>query len=252
LRDLGQGNYHLKNEHSFYLRCKRPKVARKTESVVMARLADPELAERRRRQILDAALTCFRRSGFHQASMAEICAEAQMSPGTVYRYFASKTDLIVAIGADERAALSAKLAAMDRGLGLHAILSHLAEEMFGRFYTASEAPVSLDVMAEAVRDPTLGALLRQDFQSCRKPLQGAIAAARAKGEIDPAIDPARAARLVMAAIDGIGMHLVVKRGDINEAAQDFRALVNSILRPVASGPPQRAAHITKALGDIDA
>ena len=47
----------------------------------MSRLANPELAERRRRQILDAALACFRRRGFHQTSMSEICTEADISAG---------------------------------------------------------------------------------------------------------------------------------------------------------------------------
>jgi AcrR family transcriptional regulator len=53
----------------------------------MARLADPGLAERRRRQILEAAAVCFRRRGFHQATMQEICSEAGISPGALYRFF---------------------------------------------------------------------------------------------------------------------------------------------------------------------
>ena len=68
----------------------------------MARLADPGLATRRRREILDAALFCFRRRGFHQATMQEICAEAGLSPGALYRYFNSKADIIAAIAEDER------------------------------------------------------------------------------------------------------------------------------------------------------
>ena len=63
----------------------------------MSRLARPELAERRRRQILDAALDCFRRRGFHQTSMQEICAAAGISAGALYRYFGSKAEIITAI-----------------------------------------------------------------------------------------------------------------------------------------------------------
>ena len=63
----------------------------------MARVADPDLTERRKRQIMDAALACFSRKGFHQSSMQEICTEAQLSAGAIYRYFPSKTDIIAAI-----------------------------------------------------------------------------------------------------------------------------------------------------------
>ena len=66
----------------------------------MSRLADPLLAERRRRQILDAAMVCFRRRGFHQATMQEICSEAGISPGALYRYFGSKSEIIAAIASD--------------------------------------------------------------------------------------------------------------------------------------------------------
>src|SRR3954464_11109027 len=54
------------------------------------RRANVQLAADRRSEILSAAQTCFARPGFHQTSMQEICAEAGMSPGNLYRYFRSK------------------------------------------------------------------------------------------------------------------------------------------------------------------
>ena len=56
------------------------------------RRANAQLQSDRRDEILDAAERCFARSGFHQASMQEICTEAGMSPGNLYRYFRSKED----------------------------------------------------------------------------------------------------------------------------------------------------------------
>ena len=52
--------------------------------------------ESRRQQVLDAAFACFARNGFHQTTMQDICREAQLSPGAVYRYFASKEEIIAA------------------------------------------------------------------------------------------------------------------------------------------------------------
>src|SRR6476661_2642082 len=51
----------------------------------------------RRSQILDAALVCFGKRGFHQASMHDISAEAGISVGLIYRYFENKEAVISAM-----------------------------------------------------------------------------------------------------------------------------------------------------------
>jgi len=51
----------------------------------------------RRSQILDAALACFAKHGFHQASMHDISAEAGISVGLIYRYFENKEAVISAM-----------------------------------------------------------------------------------------------------------------------------------------------------------
>src|SRR5438874_13605892 len=53
----------------------------------------------RRAQILDAALVCFAKRGFHQASMHDISAEAGISVGLIYRYFDNKDAAISAMAA---------------------------------------------------------------------------------------------------------------------------------------------------------
>src|SRR5262245_17106399 len=58
------------------------------------RRANVQAQSDRRAEILAAAQRCFVRSGFHGASMQDICAEAGMSPGNLYRYFPSKEALI--------------------------------------------------------------------------------------------------------------------------------------------------------------
>ncbi|MDE0571855.1 TetR/AcrR family transcriptional regulator [Demequina sp. B12] len=58
----------------------------------------PQHHEERRDHILAAALRVFSRDGFQAASMADIIAEAQVSAGSIYRYFPSKADLAAAAG----------------------------------------------------------------------------------------------------------------------------------------------------------
>ena len=52
---------------------------------------------KRRRDILDAAARLFKRDGFAAASIDEIAANAALSAGTVYNYFPSKGDLLLAL-----------------------------------------------------------------------------------------------------------------------------------------------------------
>src|ERR1700704_4043895 len=53
----------------------------------------------RRTQILEAAVVCFAKRGFHQASMHDISAEAGISVGLIYRYFENKEEVISAMAA---------------------------------------------------------------------------------------------------------------------------------------------------------
>jgi AcrR family transcriptional regulator len=51
-------------------------------------------AETRRDEILHAAAKVFRRRGFADAGMREIAAEADLSPGNLYHYFAGKDEIL--------------------------------------------------------------------------------------------------------------------------------------------------------------
>src|ERR1700752_5399442 len=93
------------------------------------RRANVQLAADRRSEILQAAQTCFARSGFHQASMQEICAEAGLSPGNLYRYFRSKEDIIAGLAA----------------LAQHHLVARSMDEI----------PLCAETMAESRRNPAV-------------------------------------------------------------------------------------------------
>lgn len=51
----------------------------------------------RRNQILDAATQVFASKGFHRATIKDIARVASIADGTIYTYFASKTDVLLGI-----------------------------------------------------------------------------------------------------------------------------------------------------------
>jgi len=54
-------------------------------------------ADQRRDQILDCALVVFARQGFHDTSIADICARARIGRGTLYEYFPDKRGVLAAL-----------------------------------------------------------------------------------------------------------------------------------------------------------
>lgn len=64
----------------------------------MSKANDPirqQVIEARRSQILDAAARVFSEKGYHRATTKEIAADAGISEGTIYNYFANKADLLI-------------------------------------------------------------------------------------------------------------------------------------------------------------
>ena len=117
--------------------------------------------EARRQQILDAACDCVRQAGFHGASMAEIAKAAGLSVGQIYRYFENKEAIIAAIVAQDLAEMREKFAEMESRPGdlIDAITEHLPEAV-DKCFDLGRAALTLEVLAEASRNPKVAAILR--------------------------------------------------------------------------------------------
>ncbi|MHB8283759.1 MAG: TetR/AcrR family transcriptional regulator [Caulobacteraceae bacterium] len=119
-------------------------------------------APRRRKQVLDAAESCFRRHGFHTTSMAQIAAEAQMSVGHIYRYFPSKGDIIAAIVERDVSLAMADFDALEASEA--AIFPAFFEQWRAKIEKLSEPGRSvmwLEILAEAARNPTAAQVIRE-------------------------------------------------------------------------------------------
>lgn len=117
--------------------------------------------EARRQQILDAACDCVRQAGFHGASMAEIAKTAGLSVGQIYRYFENKEAIIAAIVAQDLAEMREKFAEMESRPGslIDALSEHLPEAV-DKCFDLGRASLTLEVLAEASRNPKVAAILR--------------------------------------------------------------------------------------------
>jgi AcrR family transcriptional regulator len=117
--------------------------------------------EERQQHILNAALSCVRRSGFHGASMSDIAAEAKMSVGVIYRYFANKEAIVEAIVANDLAEMRAMFAEWE-AIPDEALLDTLLdtlERAVEHKYTRDNAGLALEVLAEAARNPRVATIV---------------------------------------------------------------------------------------------
>jgi AcrR family transcriptional regulator len=156
----------------------------------------------RRAEILEAAERCFVRSGFHQTSMHEICAEAGMSPGNLYRYFASKEAIIEGIAERDRAEVLSQLAAAnftDDFFGTFAALArhHVVER------TADDVGLCAEIMTESRRNSAVARVFQGFDAEVKSRLVGVLREAAARGDIAKDIDFETVVTMLMIIVDGV-------------------------------------------------
>jgi AcrR family transcriptional regulator len=164
----------------------------------------------RRAQIIDAARACFMRKGFARSTIQDICQEASLSPGAIYRYFKSKDDIVLAIGDQTRDAVLAMVEAMrDRRTALE-ILDFLGEHFFGSL-AGAEGTIRVDVelWAETLRNPKMQEVLQRGILTWRDAVAALIEKGQAEGLFDASLKPRDCAAVFIAMYLGLEFQLAL-------------------------------------------
>jgi len=114
----------------------------------------------RREQILAAARRCFLRDGFHNTSMQDLFAEAGLSAGAVYSYFAGKDDVIVAIAEQNMRSVTetiGEIAAQRPGRPAGDVLADVMDILYAQDAQDGLGKLTVIVWSEALRNPSLAA-----------------------------------------------------------------------------------------------
>jgi AcrR family transcriptional regulator len=195
----------------------------------MPRVSAEHLAARRQ-QILDAARRRFARDGFHATSMQQVIAEAELSVGAVYRYFPSKSDLIVAIAQQMADGIGTQLSAIaekpDRSL------IDVMDAAVGLIETNTGPdgvlPLVVQVWAEAQRDPALRAMVAQLYGEIVVVYERIAARAIARGELPTDADAASVGPALAALVLGFGiLRLMTGKVDLTAYRAGLRAILAS-------------------------
>ena len=187
--------------------------------------------ERKRSEILEAAMTVFAQKGFHRSKMEEVAVAAKIGKGTIYEYFTSKRQLLQALHGYMLGKLKEYYAEalkdieeppeIIRGFLAAALASFREWEPF--FY------VFCDVWAEAGRAEQQSLLrmqLREAYKSSIDDLVVVVEAGVAGGFFQ-CDQPRLAAEHILACVDGLALHYLY-----DEQAFDLDEMTESLTRAV--------------------
>ena len=159
--------------------------------------------EARRQQVLDAAAACFTQKGFHHTTMHDICQMAELSPGALYRYFASKEEIIEAMVGEWQATSAALIEAISRSGSTHQVLEALADTFFGELENPKACALSIELWAEALRSRRIRELLRGELRQLRDTFAEIIGRAQERGEVNPSLDPQAVSQTMISFFEGL-------------------------------------------------
>ncbi len=189
----------------------------------------------RRAQIVEVALRCFARSGYANTTMDEIAAEAGVSKGTLYWYFESKDDLLMAaltsmledLGEKAFAATAACKTVADKIRALASTLATLSIEAPWFFNLFVEFWVQTPRREEVNR--LWAEMLGRYVESIAEVVEEGIQ----RGEFRP-VDARRLAWALMAAYDGLAVYISVLP-DLN-MEQISETFVEALLQGLLTNP----------------
>jgi TetR/AcrR family transcriptional repressor of uid operon len=193
----------------------------------------------RRSQILDAAVVCFAKRGFHQASMHDISAEAGISVGLIYRYFENKDGVISAMADRHKEKIQEILENARQASNLLESL----EILFTAHCCENEPRVTsafvVDLYAEASRNSHVANLVRDVLEIAMDGVTDLIARAPESQNAAHNLTPKEMAELIFAVSRGMMMRdvLETERDSMQRRERQLKVL-RSLWGLLFSGKPE--------------
>ncbi len=170
-----------------------------------------EQAERRREQLVEAALVTFARKGIDGASVKDIAEAANVTPGLLYHYFDSKEDLVAAV-LEERGFLPQLRALLSEHAGQSA--AAVLPELIRAFDDTLAAHA--DLVSLFFSTSHADAAFRDVVTTAQNVLQSYLESRAQAGELRPELIGAAAGAMFASVAIG---HKTGRRVDVDELAQ---------------------------------
>jgi len=202
----------------------------------MPKRSEEHMAERRR-QILEAALRCYRKRGFHRTSINDIGRAAKLSVGAVYTHFKSKRAITLAL-ADLSVAWS-------QGLnfdGVQEVRQFLIDGIrhLDTAEGAEGARVDFQIYQLGLHDRKLGQRSRVALHALEHLLMSTLESLQSRGEISEEYDVENGARLLASVVNAVWLSRAI---DPEHSAAAYQACITSeferMKTPAVAKPARR-------------
>lgn len=183
-----------------------------------------------RRKLLDSAIMVFSRRGYAGSTVDEIVAKAGFSKGAFYNHFNTKEEAFFELLHERLSRNRRRFAQVCRWTGdpedwIHSVFHHI-------FCWAEENPrwasLSVEFMAEGMKDERIGGMIDQLLQEWRGMLSEVITSEL--GEASLITDPDTIASAILALVDGFIIHGTLDRSD----HLGFESLASRLAPAIAS------------------
>jgi AcrR family transcriptional regulator len=164
---------------------------------------------RRREEILAAAKRCFARDGFHATSMRDIYRACSMSPGAVYNHFASKEEIVRALGEAALREAEAQRAALEDIEDPIEAMRLLAAGTREALLHEETLLMHLQLAGESVRNEAVAEFSRLAFEATHETVTGLIGRAQNAGLLDRTLDADALARVLIGVFQGVVMQTAI-------------------------------------------
>ncbi len=168
----------------------------------------PEYKKEARSRIIEVALKVFSENGYHQTTMDDIARKLGVSKGALYLYFGSKEELFKGCYETAPLAFSEILRSSFRE---DANPLMMAGDFFDRMQKqfASSPGLSYEIFAEALRNPTLKKILKENYDEYVRILTRFLEELKAKGAIPETMETRLLAKALIALWNGMETILTV-------------------------------------------
>jgi AcrR family transcriptional regulator len=200
----------------------------------------PETSIARRGEILEAAEICFARQGFHQTTIRDVIRESGLSAGCIYGYFATKEDLIEAIGEWRHARDAALLTPRDGSMDPISTLRELARNFLMDLQNKDALRtrrVGVQLWAEALRSPEVLSQVTGGIHAPLAVLIKLLQRGQRQGLVSKKIDPAAIARTIVSVFQGYVLQRVWGEPfEASDALQGFETLLRGLAPDIRRAP----------------
>jgi TetR/AcrR family transcriptional repressor of uid operon len=178
----------------------------------------------RRSQILNAALVCFAKRGFHQTSMHDISAEAGISVGLIYRYFENKEAVISAMAARHKEEIQEMLERARQAPTLFESLEILFTAHCCENQPRVISAFVVDLYAEASRNSHVAHLVLDVLNTAMGGVTDLISRAPETQNAAHGLTPTELAELIFAVARGMLMFDVLQPPSLTDSERRARQL----------------------------